>query len=60
MAALNLGGLTVEAWGGGPGLCEALGSQEKRGIEILFEARAADLLRDGNRIQGIKLNTKAR
>ena len=50
------GGLTVEAWGGGPGLCEALWeSAKKRGIEILFEARATDLLRDGNRIQGIKI-----
>ena len=50
------GGLTVEAWGGGPGLCEGLWeSAKKRGIEILFEARATDLLRDGNRIQGIKI-----
>ena len=45
------GGLTVEAWGGGLVCVRLSESAKKRGIEILFEARATDLLRDGNRIQ---------
>ena len=50
------GGLTVEAYGGGPGLCEALWEAgKKRGIEILFEARALDLITDGNQVQGVKI-----
>jgi tricarballylate dehydrogenase len=50
------GGLTVEAWGGGPGLIEALYAQaEKCGIRILYEARAQALLCDDRGVNGIRL-----
>ena len=55
------GGLTVEAYGGGPGLCEALWeSAKKRGIEILFEARALDLITDENQVTGVKVRHKGK
>ena len=39
------GGLTVEAWGGGPGLVEALtGAARKNGIDIWYTARATALI----------------
>ncbi len=47
------GGLTVETVGGGPGLvdslCEAV---EKAGIELLYEARATDLIADDEGVHG--------
>ncbi len=50
------GGLSVEAHGGGPGLCEALWSAARqRGIEMMFEARAVDLLSDGSGIEGVRI-----
>jgi tricarballylate dehydrogenase len=48
------GGLTVEAWGGGPGLIEALTESCKReGIEIRYEARVVDLLADDDGVKGV-------
>jgi len=43
------GGLTVEAWGGGEGLVDALiDSCTKRGVDIFYETRAMELVqRDG-------------
>ena len=39
------GGLTIEAWGGGPGLVEALfAAAEKNGIDVLYECRATELI----------------
>ena len=50
------GGLSVEAYGGGPGLCETLwNAARKRGIELLFEARAMELLFDGMRVEGVRI-----
>ena len=50
------GGLTVETWGGGPGLVDALyGAAEKAGIEILYRARATDLLADDSGVYGVRL-----
>ena len=50
------GGLTVEAWGGGPGLVEALTkSASDRGIDIWYQARALDVLTDGNAVTGVKI-----
>jgi tricarballylate dehydrogenase len=50
------GGLTVESVGGGPGLVEAEWKAAKdRGIDILFEARALDLLSDGVKVSGVKI-----
>ena len=50
------GGLTVETWGGGPGLYEA--QQEitmKNGIKTFFETRALDLNFDGSKVLGINV-----
>jgi tricarballylate dehydrogenase len=48
------GGLTIEAWGGGPGLIEALtGIARRHGIEVWYRARARDLLFDGVRVTGV-------
>jgi len=50
------GGLTVETVGGGPGLVDMLtASAKKHGIEIRYEARATDLLFDGNRVSGVRV-----
>jgi tricarballylate dehydrogenase len=50
------GGLTVEAYGGGPGLVEAEWKAARdRGIDILFEARALDLISDGVKVSGVKI-----
>jgi tricarballylate dehydrogenase len=50
------GGLTVESVGGGPGLVEAQWKAAKdRGIDILFEARALELISDGVSISGVKI-----
>ncbi len=50
------GGLTVETWGGGPGLVDALyGAAEKAGIEILYRARATDLLAGDSGVHGVRL-----
>jgi tricarballylate dehydrogenase len=50
------GGLTVEAWGGGPGLVEALyAAARRRGIEIAFGARALSLLADDGGVRGVRV-----
>ena len=48
------GGLTLETWGGGPGLVEALTvAADKAGIEIAYGARATRLIQDGQRVTGV-------
>jgi tricarballylate dehydrogenase len=48
------GGLTLEAWGGGPGLIDSLhGIATKLGIEIRYGCRAVKLERDDNGITGV-------
>ena len=50
------GGLTVESVGGGPGLVDMLTTAAKKnGIDILYEARALELLFDGHKINGVKI-----
>jgi tricarballylate dehydrogenase len=50
------GGLTVEAWGGGPGLVEALtASAKKSGVQIAYEARATALAADDAGVTGVRL-----
>jgi tricarballylate dehydrogenase len=50
------GGLTVETWGGGPGLIEALtAAAKKRKIEIAYEARALSLLADDDGVRGVRV-----
>lgn len=52
------GGLTLEAWGGGPGLVDALAkAAEDRGVEIVYEACATDLLQDES---GVVVGVSAR
>jgi tricarballylate dehydrogenase len=48
------GGLTVEAYGGGPGLIEMLHkSVEKNGIQVLYGTRAQTLLHDERGVWGV-------
>ena len=50
------GGLTIESYGGGPGLVEAEWKAARdRGIDILFEARAVDLISDGVSVESGRL-----
>ncbi len=55
------GGLTVEAWGGGPGLVDSLHEiASKRGIEIRYGHRATELIFDGVTVSGVKVKTGGR
>jgi tricarballylate dehydrogenase len=48
------GGLTVEAWGGGPGLIDALYAIGARnGIEVSYQSRALELLHDDDGVHGV-------
>lgn len=50
------GGLTVEAWGGGPGLVAALTDAAKKNkITVAYEARATSLIADDDGIQGVRV-----
>jgi tricarballylate dehydrogenase len=50
------GGLTVEAWGGGPGLVEALTKAARsQGIEIWYSARATELIHDDDGVHGVRV-----
>ena len=48
------GGLAIEAWGGGPGLVDALfGAAAREGIEVCYGATAEELLRDDRGVVGV-------
>ena len=50
------GGLTIEAWGGGPGLIEALTAAAKKNrIKIAYQARATALIVDDDGIRGVRV-----
>jgi len=50
------GGLTVEVWGGGPGLIEQhTAIAKKQGIEVRYGARAVSLLYDGHAVTGVRV-----
>lgn len=50
------GGLTVEASGGGPGLVESLTKTcRERGIDIFYNARAFELIYDGETVNGVRV-----
>jgi tricarballylate dehydrogenase len=50
------GGLTIEAWGGGPGLVEGLlAAAAKNGIQVVYQARAISLIADDNGIKGVRV-----
>ncbi|MDA9008802.1 FAD-dependent tricarballylate dehydrogenase TcuA [Alphaproteobacteria bacterium] len=52
------GGLTLEAWGGGPGLVDAHSKiARESGIEIRYGARVTDLLFDGQTVTGVKVKS---
>lgn len=48
------GGLVLDAWGGGPGLVDALyAAAERDGVTIWYRARALDLVRDDTSVKGV-------
>ncbi len=50
------GGLTLEAWGGGPGLVDAhMQIAKSSGIEIRYGARVINLVYDGHHITGVRI-----
>ncbi len=50
------GGLTVEAWGGGPGLVDTLTTSAlNAGIDICYDARALSLIGDELGVCGVKI-----
>jgi tricarballylate dehydrogenase len=55
------GGLTVEAWGGGPGLVETLYALARAaGIEIAFGAHVTALLADDAGVHGVRMRQGGR
>ena len=55
------GGLTIEAWGGGPGLIEALHTIAGReGAKIIYQARALSLIRDDDGVHGARVRIDGR
>ncbi|MCZ6459498.1 MAG: FAD-dependent tricarballylate dehydrogenase TcuA [Gammaproteobacteria bacterium] len=54
------GGLTVEAWGGGPGLVDSLTKiASQLGVIIRYGVRARDLLFERNRVTGVRVSSDA-
>ncbi|MEE8216557.1 MAG: FAD-dependent tricarballylate dehydrogenase TcuA [Acidiferrobacterales bacterium] len=54
------GGIVLEAWGGGPGLTDMLfATAEREGIEVLYEARAVDLLYN-DAVEGVRVRHKGK
>jgi tricarballylate dehydrogenase len=50
------GGLTIEAWGGGPGLVDSLTqSAQSRGIEVRYGHRVVALLHERGRVRGVRV-----
>src|SRR5947207_6746289 len=50
------GGLTVETWGGGPGLIAAWTEiARKNGVAVLYEARAIALIADDEGVRGVRV-----
>ena len=55
------GGLTIESWGGGPGLIDALFAAAKASqIDVLYEARALSLISDDNGVVGVKVRHESK
>ena len=55
------GGVTVESWGGGPGLVDQETAIARRmGVEVRYETRAVSLIYDGHAVCGVRLKTMNR
>ena len=55
------GGLTLEAWGGGPGLVDGLYQIARAaGVEIAFGASVTDLLTDDDGVHGVRVRQDGR
>jgi tricarballylate dehydrogenase len=55
------GGLTVEAWGGGPGLIDAeYDLAHKNGIDVWYRSRALELIRDDRGVHGVIVRKEGR
>ena len=55
------GGLSIEVWGGGPGLVDMLlASAERKGIRVLYDTMAVALLNDDGGVRGIRVVEKGR
>ena len=55
------GGLTVEAWGGGPGLVDALyAAGEHNQVEVRYASRALELVHDDDGVHGVAVREHGR
>ena len=55
------GGLTVEAWGGGPGLVDGLtAAARKNGVTVAYETPAVALIADDDGITGVRVRHQGR
>jgi tricarballylate dehydrogenase len=55
------GGLTVEAWGGGPGLIDSeTRIASDAGIDIRYGCRALEIIHDGTRVGGVRVKQAGR
>ncbi len=55
------GGLTLEAWGGGPGLVDGhTAAARAAGIDICYGARVLDLVHDGHAVGGVRVRRAGR
>ncbi len=55
------GGLTVEAWGGGPGLVDGLTTAcAKQGVEIWYSSRAFELIADDDGVHGVRVKREGK
>ncbi len=55
------GGMTVEAWGGGPGLVDQLtAAVERDGGRIIYNARATSLIHDDEGVHGVTVKIDGR
>jgi len=55
------GGLTVEAWGGGPGLVDAhYAIAERSGIDVWYRSRGLELICDDDGVRGVVVRTQGK
>lgn len=54
------GGVTVESWGGGPGLVDQeIAAARKVGVVIRYNSRVVSLITDGIAVKGVRVKTPA-